>query len=587
LRTPLSLIVGLSEMVLRERQDPAGAALRDIEQINLSAQHLARLIGDVLDLASSEAGQLRILREPLDLAEVLNVAVKIGEQMAREKGLEWQASLPARGPFVIGDRTRLRQITLNLISNAIKFTPSGRVVLNVCVADGQALVSVSDTGIGIPPAERDTIFREFYRSERSVQSGYGGLGLGLAITRQLVEQHGGKIGARSPGDLGSGSTFFFNLPVAPQAIMQMGVSATPLAYGYSVVVLTEHADPAERLCAYLRERGFVLRIYRVDEQVEWLSDVLASPPAALIIGEHLAAREGWAIIGTLKRQPSTEHIPVLAYSLDVEHDQGELLELNYLHKPLGLEQLAEELQRYLPGMEQRLVLIVDDDPGILDLHSRLVKQIGCQAVTARNGREALEAVEHTRPDLILLDLMMPEMDGFAVIEALQAREATRSIPVIVLTAHLLSEADLERCNHGVSAILSKGVFTTSETLNHIESALTRQHTLGKATQQIVRQAMACIHTRYTESLSREEIAGHIGISADYLTDCFRQELGITPMLYLRRYRIRQARELLETTDLSIMQVALEVGFSESAHFTRTFQHEVGVTPRAYRIKKRG
>jgi signal transduction histidine kinase/CheY-like chemotaxis protein len=587
LRTPLSLIVGLSEMVLRERQNPSGAALRDIEQINLSAQHLARLIGDVLDLASSEAGQLRILREPLDLAEVLNVAVKIGEQMAHEKGLEWQADLPARGPFVIGDRTRLRQVTLNLISNAIKFTPSGRVLLNVSVNHQQVLVSVSDTGIGIPPAERDTIFREFYRSERSVQSGYSGLGLGLAITRQLVEQHGGQVGARSPGDLGSGSTFFFNLPVAPQADFQAGLSASPLAYGYSVVVLTEHADPAERLCAYLRERGFVLRIYRVDEQVEWLSDVLASPPAALIIGEHLAAREGWAIIGTLKRQPSTEHIPVLAYSLDVERDQGELLELNYLHKPLQVERLAEELQRYCPGMEQRLVLIVDDDPGILDLHSRLVKQIGCQAVTARNGRAALEAVEHTRPDLILLDLMMPEMDGFAVIEALQARETTRTIPVIVLTAHLLSEADLERCNHGVSAILSKGVFTTAETLDHIESAITRQHTLGKATQQIVRQAMACIHTRYTESLSREDIAGHIGISADYLTDCFRQELGITPMLYLRRYRIRQARELLETTDLSIMQVALEVGFSDSAHFTRTFQREVGVTPRAYRIEKRG
>ena len=310
-------------------------------------------------------------------------------------------------------------------------------------------------------------------------------------------------------------------------------------------------------------------------------------PAALIIGDHLAAREGWAIIGTLKRQPSTEHIPVLAYSLDVEHDQGELLELNYLHKPLRLEQLAEELQRYCPGMEQRVVLIVDDDPGILDLHSRLVKQIGCQAITARNGREALETIEHTRPDLILLDLMMPEMDGFAVIEALQARETTRNIPVIVLTARLLSEADLERCNRGVSAILSKGVFTTTETLNHIESALTRQHTLGKATQQIVRQAMACIHTRYTESLSREDIARHIGISADYLTDCFRQELGITPMIYLRRYRIRQARELLETTDLSIMQVAMEVGFSESAHFTRTFQREVGMTPRAYRLEKRG
>jgi YesN/AraC family two-component response regulator len=306
------------------------------------------------------------------------------------------------------------------------------------------------------------------------------------------------------------------------------------------------------------------------------------------MGNRLAMHEGWAIMGMLKRQPVTEHIPVLAYSLDTENDRGEFLELNYSHKPLRPEQLADELTRYCqPKTGQHTVLVVDDDPNILDLHSRMVKQIGCQAITAHNGREALNEIERNRPDLILLDLMMPEMDGFAVLDTLRKNETMRNIPVIVLTARLLSEADLERCNRGVSAILSKGLLNTAETLSLIEAALARQHTLGRATQQLVRQAMACIHTRYAEPLSREDIARHVGINADYLTDCFRQELGITPMTYLRRYRIRQARELLETTDFSIMQVALEVGFSESAHFTRTFQREVGMTPRAYRSNRRG
>jgi len=583
LRTPLSLIVGLSEMVLREQPELSGAALRDVEQINISAQHLARLIGDVLDLASSEAGQLRILREPLDLTEVLEVAVKIGEQLAREKGLEWQAQLPSHGPLVIGDQTRLRQVALNLINNAIKFTPSGRVVFKVAVSGQQVLISVSDTGIGIPPHEREIIFREFSRSERAIQSGYSGLGLGLAISKQLVEQHGGSIGVHSPGDLGLGSTFFFTLPILSVTTSQASLVSPLTTPANSVVVLTERNDPAEQLNAYLKGRGFHLRIYRVDEDVEWLSDVIAAPPAALILGDRLAAREGWAIIGMLKRQPATEHIPILAYSLDIEHDRGELLELNYLHKPLRPEKLAEELAHYC-GLDgrQHTVLVVDDDPGILDLHSRLVKQIGCQAITARNGREALDVIGQTRPDLILLDLIMPEMDGFAVLDALQAQESLRNIPVIVLTARLLSEADIERCNRGVAAILSKGLFNTAETLNRIEAALARQHTLGRATQQLVRRATACIHTRYADALTREDIARHVGISADYLTDCFCQELGITPMTYLRRYRIRQARELLETTDLSIMQVALACGFSESAHFTRTFQREVGMTPRAYR-----
>ena len=588
LRTPLSLIVGLSEMLLREYPKSTELVLRDLEQINTSAEHLARLIGDVLDMATSEAGHLRILREPLDLTEVLQVVVKIGEQMAREKGLVWQANLPGQGLVVIGDSTRLRQITLNLISNAVKFTPQGQVALNV-VIDGQTVViSVSDTGVGISPVEQEKIFREFYRTERAIQAGYGGLGLGLAITKQLVEQHGGHIGVRSPGDLGSGSTFSFTLPISSRMGSKTDLAVPLSTPANSVVVLTEQNDPDDRLCNYLRERGFILRVYHVDEQIDWLSEVISSPPAALIFGDRLAARQGWVIMGMLKRQPATEHIPVLAYSIDVEHDQGELLELNYLHKPLRLERLAEELSHYCtPEKGQYTILIADDDPVILDMESRLVEQIGGRPITASNGREALQVLEKTRPDLILLDLMMPEMDGFTFLGVLKEREAMRNIPVIVLTARVLSDEDLERLNNGVATILSKGIFTSEEMLNRIEAALTRQHTLGRATQQIVRQAMAYIHAHFSEALSREDIAHQVGISADYLTDCFRQEISITPMTYLRRYRIRQARELLETTNLSMTQIAFDVGFSESAHFARIFQREVGMTPRAYRHNRRG
>jgi YesN/AraC family two-component response regulator len=207
-------------------------------------------------------------------------------------------------------------------------------------------------------------------------------------------------------------------------------------------------------------------------------------------------------------------------------------------------------------------------------------------ITARNGREALETVERSRPDLILLDLMMPEPDGFGVMDALRARETTRTIPVIVLTARALSDADLERCNKGVAAILGKGLFSAEETLNHIDAALARQPGLGKATQQLIRQAMAYIHKHYADTITRETIADAVGISADYLTDCFRQELGVTPSIYIRRYRIRQACDLLRNTDQAITQIALAVGFADSAHFTRTFQREMGLTPRAYRQNER-
>jgi YesN/AraC family two-component response regulator len=303
---------------------------------------------------------------------------------------------------------------------------------------------------------------------------------------------------------------------------------------------------------------------------------------------YLAIREGWAIIGMLKRQNATEGVPVLAYSLDPENDQGQFLELNYLHKPLKPEQLVRELKRFRVSKDKpQTVLVVDDDPGILDLHSRLIEQTGRQVVTARNGCEALAQVEVQMPDLILLDLMMPEMDGFAMLDELRAKESTRDIPVVILTAHPLSDADLDRCNRGVATILGKGIFSAEETLEHVEAALARQQTLNRTTQQLIRKAMTFIHTRYSATLTREEIASHIGISADYLTDCFHQELGITPITYIRRFRIRQACELLQNSDQSITQIALAVGFSDSAHFTRTFQREMKVTPRAFRRNKQG
>jgi DNA-binding LacI/PurR family transcriptional regulator/DNA-binding response OmpR family regulator/nitrogen-specific signal transduction histidine kinase len=585
LRTPLSLIVGLSEMVLREGQDQSHlmANLRDVEQINTSAQHLARLIGDVLDLASSEAGQLHILREPLDLVEVLQVAAKIGEELASEKRLAWSARFPDHSPWVMGDRTRLRQVTLNLISNAVKFTPAGRVCLDVSLIGKNVTVSVSDTGIGIPPEEQGTVFNEFYRSRNAMESGYGGLGLGLAISKQLVEQHGGHIQVCSPGELGKGSTFSFSLPIIPEVDLTFALPDSLSAKPSLAILLTESSEPVSHLCEYFKSRGFKVAIYHVDRDSEWLTRVAETLPSAVILEGDLASREGWAMIGMLKRQRSTENIPVLACSLNSEHNQGHMLELNYLHKPLKLDQLTKELERLSGSAEKpQTVLVVDDDPGILDMHSRLVEQTGRRALTARDGRQALSLIEQQIPDLILLDLMMPEMDGFAVLDELHLKESTRDIPVIILTARLLSDADLERCNRGVATILGKGLFSAEETLRHMEAALSRQPTLNRSTQQLIRRAMAYIHTHHSEPITREAIADSVGISADYLTDCFRQELGITPIIYIRRYRIRQACELLRTSDHSITQIALAVGFSDSAHFTRTFQREMNVSPRAFR-----
>lgn len=491
LRTPLSLIVGLSDMVMRQNAYALSlTAQRDLQQIQASAQHLGRLINDVLDLASSEAGQLRLQREPLELTHELNAVAQIGAQMAREKNLAWSAHFPTAGARVLGDRTRVRQIVLNLISNAVKFTARGMIALEARMDNDSVTISVSDTGIGILPEEQTKLFREFQRAERSIAAGYGGMGLGLAISKHLVEQHGGAIGVRSPGDLGSGSTFYFTLPLARAA--ELGSDNDFLAFTFDT------------------EKTF---------------------------------------------KPFTPQL------LD-----------NFL-APAATD-------------SQRRVLVVDDDPGILAMHSRLVEQQGHRAIPARNGREALAILETTRPSLVLLDLIMPELDGFHVLDALRAGETTRDIPVIVLTARSLDETEIEKLNRGVAAVMTKGLFRAQETVKQIQTALEHQRALSNPTQRLVRRAMGFMHAQYAEPLTREQIAAHVNISPDYLTDCFRQEMGVTPMVYLNRYRLKQARELLANSDLNITQIALAVGFSESAHFTRMFQREVGVTPRAWRQGKR-
>ncbi|MCS6909842.1 MAG: substrate-binding domain-containing protein [Anaerolineales bacterium] len=590
LRTPLSLIVGLSEMALRspspKKQSLPDALRRDLERIYASAQHLDGLIRDVLDLAQSELGQLRIAPEVLNLKEVLQVVLVAGEHLARNKGLRWQADIAANLPPVWGDRTRLRQVTLNLISNAVKFTAHGQVTLRAEASEGSVTISVSDTGPGIPPAEQKAVFDEFWQSEATAAQGYGGLGLGLAICKRLIELHKGEIGVRSPGDIGSGSTFYFRLPALTEPVEP----ALTAAREQVVLLLSERPEHTKRVRAHLAERGFEVEEHPLS--TDWPSRLPMMRPGAVVLDSQLASERGWEIFKALKESPSTRDIPILFYSLAFEHDSGTALELDYLTKPVGTTELAEALKRQglLAGEAdaEKTILIVDDEPGIREMHARMVQghAPGYRVLLAGNGREALAVVREQQVDLILLDLMMPEMDGFAVLEALRAGETTRDIPVIVLTAQVLTEAEMARLNRGVAAVLRKGVFTVEETLTRLEAALARSRRLGSEAQRLVRKAMAYLHTHYAEPLTREKVARYVGVSEDYLTRCFQQELGLPPMTYLTRYRMNQAKNLLARGDMSVADVAFAVGYTDSDYFSRVFRQEVGLTPSAYRRGKR-
>jgi len=589
LRTPLNLIVGLSGILLQgdeEHLKPLPPATRaDVKRIHSNAQHLGGLIGDVLDLASSDAGQLRLTYEFVDLGQALRMVAETGRQLAADKGLAWRDELPDSGPWVWGDRTRLRQVALNLIYNALKFTAVGEVSLRLQASEDTVTVSVRDTGLGIPPDEQPQIFDEFRRSERSITRGYGGLGLGLAICRRLVELHGGTIGLRSTGQEGAGSTFTFTLPrVQPPARPQQQDLAA--AADQVVLVLTHRAGGGGRLRDHLHQRGVEVQMALMAEPEDWQSRLAATPPSAVVLDVSVASDQAWHVLKAIKGNPATQGIPVLFYALSP--DSGAVLELDYLTKPIELAELTRALDQHWLIAETsaagRTILVVDDDPHTLEMHGRIVQahSPANRVLTARNGREALAILGREPVDLVLLDLIMPEMDGFEVLEAMRERDLARNIPVIVVTGQTLTAADMARLNQGVAKVLSKGLFGLEETLAHLDAALTRRRELSGETQRLVRQAMAYLHEHYADPISREDLARHVGLSDDYLTSCFHKELGMTPVAYLNRYRVQQAKQLLTYTHKSITEIALDVGFSSSSYFSRIFRRETGMTPEAYR-----
>jgi len=597
LRTPLNLIYGLSDMLLQDNSQPRVGKMavdrEDIERIHLGGEHLVNLIRDVLDLASSELGQLRLVRETLDMKDELLTIASIGSHLARDKNLTLRTEIEALLPPVYADRTRIRQVILNLLNNAVKFTGQGEIILRAHALNDVVLIAIQDTGLGIPFGEQERIFEEFQQSERTSARGFGGLGLGLAICKRLVEMHGGEIGVQSSGEEGKGSTFFFTLPAVNTQPQPASPASLPIL-AQRLLLLVSDAAGAKEIKKHLNQRGFETQILLVDDENDWMVKVLQERPQAIVLEAGLASRLGWEVLKVLKENQLTLNLPVMFCFLKEETDTGSMLELDYLTKPISSTDLGRImlsrgiLEGGAPSENKKTILIVDDDSEILGLHSRMVQAQypKSEIILAHNGREALQVIRKQRPDLVLLDLMMPEIDGFTVLEMMQKDDISRNIPVVVLTGQALSEGDMQRLNCGVTSVLGKGLYTVQETMNHVIDGLNRRRKAGSETQRIVLKAMTYLHANYAAPITRKDVAEYAGLSERHLTRCFNLELGLTPMTYLNRYRVRQAKELLETGHKSMAEIAEIVGFSSGGYFTRVFRDEVGLSPRDYARGKR-
>lgn len=590
LRTPLNMLIGLSEMLLKEQttnRPPLPTLYRqDLERIHTSAHHLDDLLRDVLDLAHSQMGRLKLVSKPVDLQKVLQAVSALVEPIIRQKGLDWKVTIPAGLIPVWGDAARMKQILLNLIHNAIKFTAEGEIALTVTLGNSEVIIAISDTGLGIPIEEQELIFDEFHTNQRITTRGYGGTGLGLAICRKLVEMHNGRINVSSFGSEGMGSTFYVTLPVMSHYPEQIPLPVRDVPYKQTVLLIIDHDQPNHQLEDHLMQEGFKIETLEIKANIPGHLPVqFEIPPAVIILDIEIGSSKSQQLIHLVKGHPNLQDVPILFYSLFHEQNSGSAFMLDHVAKPVDTSTLLRALARYgVDDQQQTTILIVDDDRNTLDMNIHIVQSQlpNCHILEADNGRNALILIRQHHPDLVLLDLMMPELDGFDVLSAMQADEAIRHIPAIVLTAMALTEDDMARISQGATAILSKGIFSSDETFIHIKNILARNYHLGSESQRVVRKVMAYIHQHFTDPISRIDIAVYADVSERHLDRCFQQDMGITPITYLNRYRIKQAKTLMIETDRTLTQIALEVGFSNSSHFSRVFRREVGSSPSTYR-----
>jgi len=467
LRTPLNAIIGFSELLsdARDGQFDDVTRKRFLNQILTSGKHLLGLINDILDLSKVEAGQMDLRLATVSVAEAIDQVVKTVEPLVTKKGITLQANAEAAGE-VLADGGKLKQMLLNLVSNAIKFTPEGGTVTIATLRSKEAIeISVADTGIGIAEEDQKQIFHEFHQIDQGPGRKHEGTGLGLALTKRFALLHGGDV--RVTSRVNKGSVFTLTLPVragtAPAGERVVAVSVNGRGAGPLVLVVEDDPAAAELLTRQLVAAGYRTEVARTGKEA--LARARELQPAAITLDIILPEVDGWEVLTRLKSDETTSAIPVVVVSVVDNPELGLALgAIDYFVKPVEAKELVARLNRFnFKGRKEVKVLVVDDEPANRMWLTEALEPAGFKVVPASGGRQAIELAKSTKPDLVVLDLMMPDVTGYDVVEALRADESTRETPIMVLTASNLSEADKRVLSGRVSDILeSRGSLGASD-----------------------------------------------------------------------------------------------------------------------------
>jgi adenylate cyclase len=480
LRTPLNAIIGLTDMMV-SNADRFGTekAAEPLRRVHRAGKHLLDLINQVLDLSKIEAGKLDINPDNVNVAALVEEVVGTARSLADQNKNRLNVECPPDIGAIVVDAMRLKQILLNLLSNACKFTKGGDVSLRVTTAllNGRKWMNfvVADSGIGMTPEQMSKLFAEFVQAEQTTARQYGGTGLGLAITRKLCTMMGGDVTVTS--ESGRGSTFTVRLPagpeaatVAPELVASASGQAGPV--GDCVLVIDDDPTARELLANYLREARF--SVVTAAGGREGLKRAEELHPIAITLDVLMPDIDGWTVLAALRGNPKLSNIPVVMATITDPDRKGIALgAAGYLTKPIDRDRLIALLRPFQTRARRTRVLLVEDDAMQRERIRLWLEAEHWLASEAENGLVALDRLVKEPPDIILLDLMMPEMDGFQFIATLQTQPAWRDIPVIVITSRDLTAADRARLNSGVEGILLKDSFDPAQLVEIVRRLVTK------------------------------------------------------------------------------------------------------------------
>lgn len=481
LRTPLNSIIGFSEVLgdlsfgdLNEKQK------KYVHNIHTSGKQLLQLINDILDLSKVEAGKMGLRYEEFSISEILSGVKTMVKTEVDKKNLSFDMEIDKHLTTINADKQKFGQIMINLLSNAVKFTPKdGKIKVSAKWINGSVQISVADTGIGIKPEDQERIFSKFQQIDNKTAREYAGTGLGLALTKKFVGMHGGKIWLES--EFGKGSTFTFTIPLKPESgtfYKEATSSEAVEKSGKFPLILVVEDDPqsSELLKTYLTQEGYtVATAFNGKDAVAKAKEL---KPMAITLDIILPGKNGWKVLAELKEMSETKDIPVIIVSITEERELGfSLGAIDYLIKPINREELIRTLKRHgltvRPEGSPVHILVIDDEPKTVELVSAVLESEGYCVRKAYGGQEGIDLATSQEHDLIILDLMMPKVDGFDVVEELKRHARSKDVPIIISTAKDLTEEDFLRLRGKVESIAQKGKFSKEallEVIKRIEKA---------------------------------------------------------------------------------------------------------------------